>query len=251
MNRLPKVLAPLLFFLIGISLWQVLSTMGKLPPYLLSSPESIFHCFVEDRRELFTAMFYTGFGSLLGFFLSLILGMGMAMALYLSPFLFSVFYPFTVIFQTIPIIAIAPLLVIWFGYGLPTVISATFLASVFPVLMATLSGLRSTDPFLLDLFKLYKASRLTTLRKLVLPFAVAHLMVGLRVAAGLAVIGSIVGEFIGGGGLGSVVDSARTQQRVDKVFAAVILACALGALAIAAINGIGNLSKKKWHFEVF
>ena len=127
-----------------------------------------------------------------------------------------------------PIIAIAPLLVIWFGYGMRTVIASAFIVSIFPVIANTLNGILSTDPALRDLFRLYGASPAVTLWKLRFPAALPQILTGLRIAGGLAVIGAIVGEFIGGQGLGSVVDVARTQQRTDKVFAAVLLASVLG-----------------------
>ena len=157
------------------------------------------------------------------------------------------FYPYAVFFQTVPIIAIAPLLVIWFGYGMKTVIASAFIVSIFPVIANTLTGLLSTDPALRDLFRLYGASTGVTLVKLRFPAALPQILTGLRVASGLAVIGAIVGEFIGGQGLGSVVDIARTQQRVDKVFAAVLLASVLGLALFGLINLISALTLRRWH----
>jgi NitT/TauT family transport system permease protein len=157
------------------------------------------------------------------------------------------FYPYAVFFQTVPIIAIAPLLVIWFGYGMKTVIAAAFIVSIFPVIANTLTGLLSTDPALRDLFRLYGASPGVTLVKLRFPAALPQILTGLRVASGLAVIGAIVGEFIGGAGLGSVVDVARTQQRVDKVFAAVLLASVLGLALFGLINLVSVLTLRRWH----
>jgi NitT/TauT family transport system permease protein len=157
------------------------------------------------------------------------------------------FYPYAVFFQTVPIVAIAPLLVIWIGYGWRTVAVSAFIVSAFPVVANTLAGLLSTDPALRDLFRLYGASRTATLLKLRLPFAVPSIMTGLRVAAGLAVIGSIVGEFIAGGGLGGVIDVARTQQRVDKVFAGILLASGLGLTLFLLVNLISRAALRNWH----
>ena len=147
-----------------------------------------------------------------------------------------------------PRIAVAPLLVIWFGFGLQTVIASAFVASGrLPVIANTLTGILSTDPPLRDLFRLYGASPLVTLLKLRLPAALPQVFTGLRVSAGLAVIGAIVGEFIAGGGLGSVVDIARTQQRIDKVFAAVLLASLLGLGMFGLINLLSHLMLRRWH----
>jgi NitT/TauT family transport system permease protein len=128
-----------------------------------------------------------------------------------------------------------------------TVIASAFLVSIFPVIANTLTGIVSTDPALRDLFKLYGASTWATLFKLRFPAALPEILTGLRVAAGLAVIGAIVGEFIGGQGLGSVVDVARTQQRVDKVFAAVLLASLLGLALFGLINLVSYVSLRRWH----
>lgn len=133
-------------------------------------------------------------------------------------------------FQTVPIIAIAPLLVIWLGYGMPTVIAAAFIVSVFPIIANTVSGLLSTDRSLVQLFQMFGASRIQTLVQLRIPSAFPQILTGIKISSGLAVIGAIVGEFISGNGLGGVVDAAKNQQRIDRVFAAVLLASLLGIL---------------------
>ena len=143
--------------------------------------------------------------------------------------------------------AIAPLLVIWFGYGMQTVVVSAFIVSVFPVIANTLNGLLSVDPALTDLFRLYGASASDTRWKLKFPAALPQILTGIRIAGGLAVIGAIVGEFIGGQGLGSVVDVARTQQRTDKVFAAVLLASLLGLALFGFINLVSRIALRRWH----
>ena len=155
------------------------------------------------------------------------------MALAASPWIQRAFYPYAIFFQIVPIVAIAPLLVIWFGYGPRAVVAAAAVVSVFPVIANTLAGLLSVDPNLRDLFRLHGASRCATLWKLRLPWALPYLLTGLRIAAGLAVIGAIVGEFVGGGGLGVVVLGAMRQQRTDLVFAAVGYASLLGLALFA------------------
>ena len=156
-------------------------------------------------------------------------------------------YPYALFFQIVPIVAIAPLLVIWIGYGLPTIVTSAFIVSVFPVVANTLTGILSTDPALRDLFKLYGASRTATLLRLRLPMALPAIMTGLRVAAGLAVIGTIVGEFITVGGLGSVISTSGAGMRTDKVFAGIILAGVIGLALLAAINFISWLVLRRWH----
>jgi NitT/TauT family transport system permease protein len=155
--------------------------------------------------------------------------------------------PYATFFQTVPVIALAPVLVIWFGFGRPTVVASAFIVSLFPIIANSLLGLQSTDPLLLDLFKLYRASRFQTLWKLQWPASLPAIFGGLRIASGLAVIGAVVGEFIAGGGLGEVVDSARTQQRLDKVFAAVLLSSILGLLLVVLIDFISRLTLRSWY----
>src|SRR5580704_3696408 len=182
---------------------------GFVRPYLLPAPTAVFAAIFASRGELARALLSTSAGALAGFAMSAVTGIAVAIVLSSSAGVQRAFYPYAVFFQTVPLIAIAPLLVIWFGYGIQTVIASAFVASVFPVIANTLNGIISTAPPLRDLFKLYGASRLVTLFKLRLPAALPQVFTGLRVSAGLAVIGAIVGEFIAGGGLGSVVETAR------------------------------------------
>lgn len=239
---------PALLPLVGlIALLEALSRFGIVPEYLLPKPSDLITTFVEDRVELFEGFQSTALASLMGLSLSFILGTVFAILLSLSSFLKRAIYPYAIFFQTVPIIAIAPLLVIWFGFGQPTVIASAFIVSVFPIVASTLLGLESTDPALVDLFQLYSASRFSRLWKLRLPFALPQIFSGLRIASGLSVIGAIVGEFIAGGGLGAVVDAARTQQRIDKVFASVLLSALLGLVMIAFINTVSHLALRHWH----
>jgi NitT/TauT family transport system permease protein len=184
---------------------------------------------------------------LAGLAASAAIGVAAAVALSTSRWIERAFYPYAIFFQIVPIVAIAPLLVIWFGYGFRAVVAAAFIVSVFPVIANTLAGLRSVDPALRDLFRLYGAGRWARLAKLELPWALPSLLTGLRVAAGLAVIGAIVGEFVGGGGLGVVVLEAMRQQRTDLVFAAILHASALGLALFAAVNGASRLALRRWH----
>jgi NitT/TauT family transport system permease protein len=239
--------APLIPLVLFLGIWQFAVDHGWIAEFLLPSPWAVVLSLVNDWREMGHALAVTATAVLLGFALSALVGIGTALLLSVSNWALRALYPYAVVLQTLPIIAVAPLLVIWFGYGMPTVVASTFLASIFPVITASLTGLKSTDPALLDLFRLYRASRFATLTKLVVPFALPGILVGLRIGAGLAVIGAIVGELVGGGGLGSVVDVARTQQRVDKVFAAVVLASALGAATVALVNLISRVSLRRWH----
>lgn len=242
-----KRLLPLAPLVLITALAEFVVRRGIVKSYLLPPPSAVMEVMGRDWHELLGALLKTSSGALFGFLLSTVAGIAVAVFLSSSVLIQRAFYPYAVFFQTVPIIAIAPLLVIWFGYGMKTVIASAFLVSIFPVIANTLTGIVSTDPALRDLFKLYGASTWATLFKLRFPAALPEILTGLRVAAGLAVIGAIVGEFIGGQGLGSVVDVARTQQRVDKVFAAVLLASLLGLALFGLINLVSYVSLRRWH----
>ncbi len=241
------LLPPLIPFVVLALLAEFLVREGFVRAYLVPAPSAVFRAMISSRAELFQALASTTAGSLAGFALSAVTGIAIAILLSSSRGIQRAFYPYAIFFQTVPLIAVAPLLVIWFGFGLETVIASAFVASVFPVIANTLTGILSTDAPLRDLFKLYGASPLVTLFKLRLPAALPQVFTGLRVSAGLAVVGAIVGEFIAGGGLGSVVDVARTQQRIDKVFAAVLLASLLGLGLFGLINLLSYLMLRRWH----
>lgn len=242
-----RILPPLIPMLLAIAISEIAVRQGWIASYLVPTPSAVLMAMIDSRVELWQAFLKTSSGALLGFALSTTLGVAIAVLLSSSRRIQRAFYPYAVFFQTVPIIAIAPLLVIWFGYGMKTVVASAFVVSIFPVIANTLTGILSTDPALRDMFRLYGASKRTTLFKLSLPAALPQILTGLRVASGLAVIGAIVGEFIGGEGLGSVVDVARTQQRVDKVFAAVLLASILGLALFGLINLISNHTLRRWH----
>ena len=247
MRRLKSIVPALIPLVAVTAVTELAVRLGWVKSYLVPAPSSILRALIESRQELIAALLSTSTSALAGFLLSTVTGIAIAVFLSSSRAIQRAFYPYAVFFQTVPIIAIAPLLVIWFGYGMKTVIASAFVVSIFPVIANTLSGILSTDPALRDLFQLYGASTPVTLFKLRFPAALPQILTGLRVAAGLAVIGAIVGEFIGGQGLGSVVDVARTQQRVDKVFAAVLLASALGLALFGVINLVSYVTLRRWH----
>jgi NitT/TauT family transport system permease protein len=245
--KIASLLPPLLPLILSMGLMETAVRLGWAPSYLIPAPSEVIRSLIDDRVELAVAAWTTLSSALAGLLLSFTTGTLFAIALSSSDLARRAFYPYAVFFQTVPIISIAPLLVIWFGFGQPTVIASAAIVSVFPIIATTLLGLKSTEPALIDLFTLYSASARQMLYMLKIPFALPQMFSGLRIASGLAVVGAIVGEFIGGGGLGSVVDSARTQQRIDRVFAAVLISALLGAVLVGAVNLISALTLGSWH----
>ena len=236
-DRLPAWL--FLFGLLGI--WQGVVSVGWVPDYLLPAPSEIYTTTVELWPEIWSATKSTLTSILWGLGCSFAIGVSLAVSFFAVPILRKAILPFCVFFQTVPIIAIAPLLVIWFGFGSTTVRASAFIVSLFPILANTLTGLQETDPLLRELYLLYKPPRWKMIAKLQIPSAIPYILTGLRISVGLATIGAIVGEFIAGGGLGSLIDSARTQQRVDLVFSGVLASSVLALLLVLAIDLISGL----------
>ncbi len=239
--RFGRVLFPLIPLIVITGLSEILVSSGVIPKYLLPAPSQVASVLLDDPGSFISAFLETARASALGLLFSVVFGLLIALILSFSTLVRKMFYPYAIFFQTVPIIAIAPLLVIWLGYGLPTVVASSFIVSVFPVIANSVTGLLGTEPIWLDLFQLMDASRLQVLLKLRFPAALPQVFAGFRIAAGLAVIGAIVGEFIAGSGLGGLVDTARNQQRVDRVFAAVLLAAILGILYFAAIAFLSRI----------
>ncbi|MET0592596.1 MAG: ABC transporter permease [Polyangiaceae bacterium] len=232
---------PLATLAVVIATWEISVRVLDVPRFLVPPPSAVASALFADFASLAGSTLTTARGALFGFFLSALVGTSVGLVLSLSKTLERSLYPYALFLQTVPIVAVAPLLVLWFGPGLRAVAVSAFIVSVFPVIANTLSGLSSVDPRLKDLFRLYGASRTATLFKLDLPFALPSMATGLRVASGLAVIGAIVGEFVAGfaegsAGLGITVLAAYRQLRTDLLFAAVILASLLGLALFGAVN---------------
>jgi NitT/TauT family transport system permease protein len=248
-------LPPLIALVILLALWEGVVRALAVPTWLLPTPSAIAAVAASELRPLSSAALTTGRTALLGFLSSLGVGVLAAVVLGSSRLLERALYPYTLFLQTVPIVAIAPLLVLWFGPGARAVTVSSFIVSLFPVIANTLTGLRSVEPALRDLFRLYGARRLAMLWKLELPAALPHLFTGLRIASGLAVIGAIVGEFVAGfaedsAGLGILVLSAYRQLRTDLLFAAVLAASGLGLSLFGAVSLAGARMMRRWHPSV-
>ena len=228
-----RLLPPVLAFLGVLALWQLGVVLFKPPAYLLPGPLEVAAAFQERGPRLLGAAWLTFQASALALLLSTVLGAASALALASSATLYRAFFPYTVVLQTTPVIAVAPVVIIWFGVGLPAIVTIAVLVSIFPVVASTTAGLRATPPPLERLFRLYRASPWQVLLKLRLPYALPYFFAGVRVGAGLAVIGAIVGEFVAGmggrrGGLGFFITDAASRLDMADVFAATFVSAALG-----------------------
>jgi NitT/TauT family transport system permease protein len=250
-RALAAALPPAVALVVLLGAWEALARGLRVPAFLLPPPSAVAAAALADAGVLARASVTTARAALVGFALSAALGVAVAVVLGGSRVLERALYPYTVFLQTVPIVAVAPLLVLWFGPGLRAVAASALIVSVFPVIANTLAGLRSVDPALRDLFRIYGASRWDTLVKLALPSALPSLVTGLRVASGLSVIGAIVGEFVAGfsddAGLGILVLSSYRQLRTDLLFAAVACAALLGLALFGAVELAGHLLLRRWH----
>jgi NitT/TauT family transport system permease protein len=247
-----RLLPPVLVFVAIVAGLEFFVRARSIPKWELPRPTAVCQTMVDDRADLLAALWTTAEAALIGFGASIVIGITAAIALASSRWIRRAFYPYTIFFQTVPIVAIAPMLVIWFDAGLTAVSISAFIVSVFPVIANTLTGLLGTDAALLDLFQLYGAGPIARLWKLRLPSALPSIVTGLRVSAGLAVIGTVVGEFLvgtlgDGEGLGVRIVNASKNGRTDRVFAAVLVASMLGLAMFAAVNAIGHLMLRRWH----
>lgn len=238
------------FVLLG--LWHLSVVAFSIPEFLLPTPWRVLQTIEDQWPRLIAATGRTATATLVGFGLSAVIGIISGSLLSLVPLARRGVYPLTLLLQMVPLVAIAPMLVIWFGYGLPSVIAAACIVSVFPVIAGTLDGLQSVDAGLSEMFRIHGANRVRTWWSLGLPWSLPSVFTGLRIAAGLAVIGAIVGEFVGAFGgdrapLGAIITSALKQNQTPTVFAAVALAAMLGFVLFGVVNLVGWLLLGRWH----
>ena len=239
-------------FVAVVALWQLGVALFKPPSYLLPGPSRVLAAFWERGPQLLVATWLTFRASALALVLSTVLGATLALALASSTRLYRALFPYTVVLQTTPVIAVAPVVIIWFGVGLPAIVTIAVLVSIFPVVASTTAGLLSTDKGLVKLFDLYRASPWQGLVKLRLPYALPYFFAGVRVAAGLAVIGAIVGEFVAGmggnrGGLGFFITDAASRLAMADVFAAAFVSAGLGVGFLLLIDFVSRSSLRHWH----
>jgi NitT/TauT family transport system permease protein len=248
----PVVLPPIALLLFVVLAWQLAVRFGHIETYLLPSPIAVARAAWTKRTELCGALTLTAAGALCGFTASLIVGTLIAVAFSFSRIVKASCYPYAVFLQTVPIVAIAPLIVVWFDYGFQSVALIAFIISLFPIITNATTGLTNVDRDLVDLFELHNASRWQVLFKLRLPSAVPYLVTGARISSGMAVIGAIVGEFFTGYGatrygLGYVIMQATNLLKTDELFAAVIASTVLGMAVFTVVNIAGATVLSRWY----
>lgn len=238
----PAILLALIFVA-----WWVVTAQGWVASYLVPTPAQVWERMVQDWSSLMYHSYVTLYETVVGFLLASLLGLATAVAIAYSKTLEKTLYPIVLFAQVIPKIAIAPLIVVWFGNDLAPKIILAVLIAFFPVVVSGVAGLRSTDPELLELSATMGASRWQTFRKIRFPNALPHLMAGEKVAVTLAVVGAVVGEFVGASeGLGYQLMIANGNLDAPLLFAALILMSLIGILLFVAVEVLESLLIP-WH----
>ena len=230
----------------AVALWRV-TARGWVQPYILPSPGETFGNLVEYTPYFLQHTWITTYETVLGFLIAVVLGELVAILMVRSKNLELTIYPIILVAQVIPKIAIAPLFVVWLGFGMGPKITVAVLMAFFPIVISGLAGLRSVDPEILDLAKTMGASKIKTFAKIQFPASLPQLLSGMKVAATLAVTGAVVGEFVGGNeGLGYVILRANGNMDTATLFAALLIMSAIGIVLFAIIQLAENLLIP-WH----
>ncbi|QDT03272.1 Putative aliphatic sulfonates transport permease protein SsuC [Rubripirellula lacrimiformis] len=235
----------------GIAAWYGVVGWFELPKALLPTPGQVWDAAVIHREELVRGTIATGAAAVAGLAAAIILGVWISIAFSLSRRIRMAFFPYVLLLQTVPIVAVAPLLIIWSGYTFRTVVIVTVIVCLFPIVNSVTTGLVSIDRDASDLFRLYGAGRRRRLTKLQIPSSVQHLMLGAKTSSGLAVIGAIVAEFfVGNGtsydGLGTLMTGWQGLAKTDALIAALFGSAGLGLALFGAVQLVSSTLLRRW-----
>jgi NitT/TauT family transport system permease protein len=230
-------LRPFWLVVMLIVLWDVFIRLFKIPPYLVPNPLSVAKQLVAEWPMLWRETLPTLYATLGGFALSALIGVPIAMWIAYSRLVESFVYPLLVFSQSIPKVAIAPLFVVWFGFGLVPKVIAAFLLGFFPVVVATVQGFKSVEGDVIDLARSMGANPLKIFLKFRLPHALPAIFSGLKVSVTLAVVGAVVGEFVGSNsGLGYVLQKANGTFDLPLMFAALVILSMIGVILFLVLE---------------
>ncbi len=249
------ILPPLLMGGVVLGIWYFVSyfMLSDRRRFLLRPPHQVLEVgFLdwENFSDILEALWATTKVAMIGLSISIVLGMTLAVIMSQSKLFERALYPYMVTLQAIPILAIAPLIGFWFGTATKGRLIVCVIISLFPIIVNTLFGLQSAEKGMHDLFTLHHANRLTRLRKLMFPAALPAIFAGLRIAAGLSVIGAIVGDFIfgrGEAGIGQALKRYATNLDGEQLLAAVLMSSALGVAVFLAFGWLQQLAIGKWY----
>lgn len=230
-SKLRNAALPLISALVGIVIWELVVRAMEIPSYLLPAPTAVIEAMISRWSFLMHNLGYTALAALSGFFMALVLGVLLGVAIASSPLVDRIVYPWLVISHAIPKVVVAPLLLVWIGFGLKSGIIFVVFFTFFTIVVNTVMGLKSADPDLLHLVRSMGAGPMKVMWKIKLPNALPNIFTGIKIAATLAPVGAVIGEFVASNrGLGYVLIQAVGSMSTDLAFAAVILVSAFGVI---------------------
>jgi NitT/TauT family transport system permease protein len=252
LERFGRWILPLMIMAAAIFAWDRICVWNEIPPYILPRPHLVLQALVEDRALLFSSLLTTLKITFMSLALAVFGGVGLAVLFTQSKWVEMSFFPFAVILQVTPIVAIFPLINIYVDNQTAKLLLCAWIVAFFPILSNTTLGLNSVDRNLRDLFRLNGASRWQELRYLRLPAAMPYFLGGLKIAGGLALIGAVVAEFVAGAsgqssGLASRIIEAGYRLRTPRLFAALILISLTGILIFLLLSWISHMALRRWH----
>jgi NitT/TauT family transport system permease protein len=243
-------------FTVGVAmllLWDILVRVTNTPPYILPTPILVFQTLLTDWDKLFPSLLITLQITVAAFISATISGLLIAILFSQSRWIERSFFPYAVILQTTPIIAIAPLIIIWLRNNtFAALVVCAWIVAFFPIVSNTTIGLKSTDKNLLNLFQLYKASPWQTLIHLRLPSAMPYFLGSLKISGGLSLIGAIVAEFVAGtggakAGIAYQILISSYNLQIPRMFAALLMTTGLGVVIFVGLSAISSFILGKWH----
>jgi NitT/TauT family transport system permease protein len=252
LERIVRIVAPLGIGFVALALWEAIVRINEIPHYILPGPILVLQALINDWGTLYPSLLITLQITFMALAVATIGGVGLAILFTTSKWIELSFFPFAVILQVTPIIAIAPLILIYVDNVYVALLICAWIVAFFPILSNTTLGLSSADHNLRDLFQLYGASRWQTLLYLRLPAAMPYFLGGLKIAGGLALIGAIVAEFAAGtagtgSGLAFRILEAGYRLNIPRMFAAVLLISLTGVLIFMAFTLLSHLVLRRWH----
>jgi NitT/TauT family transport system permease protein len=250
-ERALRILAPAGVLAFGIVLWDLIVRINGIPPYILPSPGLVLSTLFTDWSILASSLLATLITTLEGLALAVAGGIGLAVLFNQSRLIEHSLYPYAVILQVTPVVAIAPLLLIYLPQQL-AVLACAWIVAFFPVLANTTLGLNSVDHNLADLFRLYGASRWQVLTELKLPAALPQMLAGIKIAGGLSLIGAVVAEIAAGSagagsGLAYRIAESGYRLNIPRMFAALMLLSITGIAIFALLSWLTHLALRRWH----
>ncbi len=251
-ERALRLVMPLLVGLLSLAGWEILVRVQGIPPYLLPGPLLIARTLVADWGTLSGSLAVTLRITLMALVAAVVLGTALAILFAQSKWIELSFFPYAVILQVTPVVAIAPLIIVWVDDVRLSLLICAWIVAFFPILSNTTLGLNSSDPNLGDLFRLYRATRWQVLLRLRMPSALPFFLAGLRISGGLALIGAIVAEFVAGtggsaSGLAFRILEAGYQLRIPRMFAALVLISATGIAIFMVLGLLQHLLLRRWN----